>query len=139
VAGAYKYYGDNPERVNHGELIMFEIRCIVHDKKLVEVIDALDGITLEPPVIKRVADTANPAQPKQLAKIRMENGGSVKALSEWLSETKPKWLRAREIKETLVAKGFSPKSYSHALTVLRKQGVLKKGQEKYTYEVNLHG
>jgi hypothetical protein len=118
---------------------MFEIRCIVHDKKLVEVIDALDGITLEPPVIKRVADAVNPVQSKHAPKIRMENGGSVKALSEWLSETKPKWLRAREIKETLVAKGFSPKSYSHALTVLRKQGVLKKGKEKYTYEVNLHG
>ena len=34
---------------------MFEIRCIVGDKKLAEALRALGGLTLEPPVTLAVA------------------------------------------------------------------------------------
>jgi predicted HTH transcriptional regulator len=116
---------------------MFEIKCIIGDKKLVEVLHLLDGHTLEPPVVLPVKGTV------VTAIVRHGNGhastvapsaNSIETLSSFVGPLKR--VTAKELREHLESRGFSKNGYSYALKKLVENGALKKSRsEKNTYEV----
>jgi len=116
---------------------MFEIKCIVADKKVVEVLHLLDGHTLEPPValpIRGAAVANGHHAPKTKAKSwTTAPGGSVNILQSFVKGRKK--VAVKEMRMHLVEQGYSPNGYSYALQSLTKDGFLKKTKEPGVYEV----
>jgi predicted HTH transcriptional regulator len=119
---------------------MFEIKCIIGDKKLVAVLTLLDGHTLEPPVVTPVNRAQTPKLnghapwPTNGTKAwTTVPGGSVNLMRSFVKGHKK--LTARQMREHLEANGYSKNGYSYSLQALLKEGVLKKTKEPRVYEV----
>lgn len=122
---------------------MFEIRCIVGDKKLSDALRALKGHTIEHPVVLPV-DSLSPAAagangntepaPKKKYKRRKPliaggshraGQGTIQIARDLLTKSGVDKISAREIKQAVMAAGYSHGAYSHAIKILLKEKVLK--------------
>jgi hypothetical protein len=104
---------------------MFEIRCIVADKRLADVLHSLRNLTLEAPVVVPIAEHAQP--PTLAHKTNSHNGRS--KLRQALTQELMKYshINSKEIAALAVKLGGS--SHIGSLTAnLRKDGVLKKSR-----------
>jgi hypothetical protein len=125
---------------------MYEIRCIVGDKKLREVLVFLNNNnTLEPPVVIPVGldrlngesarDTAikgamvkptnRPQTYKKQKKSKVSHGGwhkkgtgSVSVIRAFIEKNRTTHISAREMRDATVLAGYSPNAYSHAVKLL---------------------
>lgn len=121
---------------------MFEVRCIVGDKKLSDVLRALKGHTLEHPVVIPVDDKVmsasqldaadaqpNPKRgPYKKSKVRkspvqrggyhLKGEGATRIARDLIERTGVTHITAREIKRATMVAGYSPNAYSHALKIL---------------------
>lgn len=117
---------------------MFEVRCIVGDKKLSDVLRALKGHTIEHPVVIPVSEAGGesnsgtfdytvPAQaPKKPKKAKtprrggyhMKDKGAKQVVLDLISRSGAIRISAREMKRATVAAGYSTGAYSHALKLL---------------------
>ena len=120
---------------------MYEIRCIVGDKKLREVLVFLNNNnTLEPPVVIPTASslpginapktapvqppTQKKAPPKRRKKPIQQGGqhlkgrGSTQIVRDLLERTRATQISAKEMKRATVAAGYSSNAYSHAIKLL---------------------
>lgn len=117
---------------------MFEVRCIVGDKKLRDVLVFLRGNTLEPPVVIPTGETdegtgivtpePKPRQAKVKKRVPRAVGrqggfhrkglGAVKVIRDLIDNSGAVRISAREMKQVTVAAGYSPGAYSHALKIL---------------------
>lgn len=119
---------------------MFEVRCIVGDKKLSDVLRVLKGHTLEHPVVIPVDEagmghnvsqteqastqTSNPAKVKYKPRRRKVGGhhvkgkGAVQVVRDLINRTGAIRISAREMKRATMAAGYSPGAYSHAIKLL---------------------
>lgn len=116
---------------------MFEIRCIVGDKKLHEVLRLLNAYTIEPPVVIPAGiipvEKSNPNPHNEKTE-----GGSVALLRKFNSGRKT--VTAKEMREHCERNGYSKNGYSYALKVLLTEGALKAVKNEYaTYEVIRNG
>ncbi len=117
---------------------MWEIRCIVGDKKALEVVKLIQEHTLEPPVVVHIADgkKANghapeaPGSPKQWTTVP---GGSVNLMRSFIKGNKT--LTAKQMREHLEANGYSKNGYSYSLQKLLEEGSLKRTKVRRVYEV----
>lgn len=111
---------------------MFEVKCIVGDKKLSEVMRALGGLTLEPPVVIAV-DGAEILQTKK----PRPNGDmtSFGLVTDLIKRDKLKKITAAQLKQYLVTNGYSSNGYSYALKLLLERKIVKKTKEPSVYEV----
>lgn len=132
---------------------MFEIRCIVGDKKLSDALRALKGHTIEHPVVLPVdAETAPVAAPtngsdpvpKKKYKRRkplVQGGkhrtgqGTIQIARDLLAKSGVDKISAREIKQAVMAVGYSHGAYSHAIKILLKEKVLKPTESMGEYIV----
>lgn len=113
---------------------MFEIRCLVGDKRLVQVLGVLDGLTLEPPVVVPVKanGTEHP--------ISHVNGGP-KEIKPTTTELLREFIQgrdtvtAKQMREHITSHGYTKNGYSFALQNLIKDKLVKRGKEYATYEV----
>ena len=113
---------------------MFEIRCIVGDKKLAEALRALGGLTLEPPVTLAVGEI-QPLAEKKL-KIRPVPGKTAfQIVTELIKKDRLKKITATQLRQYLVKHGYSSNGYSYALKLLLDKKVVRKTSEPSTYEV----
>jgi hypothetical protein len=114
---------------------MFEIRCIVSDKKLADVLKAVNGLTLEPPAVfpGEVANGHSP--PLNDRATKYAQGGATGMLQAFIKKTKPKQLSSSQLKKFLMDHGYSDNGYSYALKRFLERGVLKKTKTPYLYEV----
>lgn len=110
---------------------MWEIRCIVSDKKALDVMTLLDGNTLEPPVMVRVNGPVNGHGPAP-ARVKI-NGGSVGLIRQYVQGKKT--VNSKQMREHCEANGFSKNGYSYALKKLLNDGELKRTKEPRVYEV----
>lgn len=97
---------------------MFEIRCIVADKRLSEALRALKGLTLEPPVTlpvdEETQEEAAP-QPKKTGQ-RASDGDAFPHMKAFLEKIPVGTIvMAREMRDHFVALGYPPGGYSYAL------------------------
>lgn len=118
---------------------MFEVRCVVGDKKLRDVLLLLQGNTLEPPVVIPTGNAEPAATPvvtkapvpqraaatKKKRKPPIHQGGShlkgkgaTQVVRELIERTNAIRISAREMKHTTVAQGYSDGAYSHAIKLL---------------------
>jgi hypothetical protein len=126
------------------ERLMYEVRCIVGDKKLREVLIFLNNNnTLEPPVVIPVGPsslkgeaamntTINEAvvhlkkpkpdkkrrKPVQTGGRHQKGTGSVQVVRAFMAQTGATHISAREMKQATIAAGYSPNAYSHAVKLL---------------------
>jgi len=97
---------------------MFEIRCIVHDKVLAAALRALDGFTIEAPVIKAVVnDFALGSQPNRPP--------ATDAFKEYTARHKLTKLTWSEIQKINTSLGFSSKSTSTLIQRYTDAHILK--------------
>lgn len=111
---------------------MFEIHCIVGDKKLADALKGLSGLTLEPPQIIPVA-SVNAAVTDRSTKSK--RGGSLGLMTAYIRSKKLKQISANEMKKFLMTQGYSPNGYTYALKSLQTIGILKKSKQPHVYDV----
>lgn len=125
---------------------MFEVRCLVADKRLADVLRALRKLTLEPPVTIAVDDadvssdlTKVTVNPKH---IRLATGDGFKSARKIVEEyvlheikNGARIITAKQLGQHMFEHNFSSHSYSYPLSLLVKQKVLKTTKELGTYEV----
>ena len=108
------------------------IKCIVHDKKVVDVLRVLKPYAFEPPV----ADAMDEAP---LNSKRMAASGSIsKLVFDYVAKsakTGKKTVTSRELKDELMAKGAKDNSYSYGLKLLLEKKKLKRTSHPSTYEI----
>lgn len=117
---------------------MFEIKCIVGDKKVTEVLKLLDGHTLEPPVVIPVhgGDEGKPnGKSHGMPKTPAPGNSSVDIMRAHLKGLKI--ISPKEMREFLMSRGYTANGYSYARQVLMSEGVLKRTKDSRTYEVKL--
>lgn len=132
---------------------MFEIRCIVGDKKLREVLVFLNSNnTLEPPVVipvgginaAEVVKKVTVQQPKIYKKRRkpihrggkhLKGKGSTQVVRDFIERTGVHHITARDMKTATVSAGYSPNAYSHAVKLLLKDGSIKPTKEVGVYQI----
>lgn len=118
---------------------MFEIRCIVGDKKVTEILHLLDGHTLEPPVcvpVKGMEANGHAKEPKSRPHMTAP-GGSINLLRTFIKGRKK--VTSLELRQHLEERGYSKNGYSYALRTLADEGLLKQIKKEpgktNTYEV----
>ncbi len=117
---------------------MWEIKCIVGDKKALEVVKLIQPHTLEPPVMIHISDggiKANGHAEPEKKSWTTAPGGSVELMRRFVKGHKT--LTARQMREHLEANGYSRNGYSYSLQKLLEEGSLKKTKEPRVYEVKL--
>lgn len=128
---------------------MFEIRCIVKDKHLHQVLRALKDLTLEPPVVIPVdgdipgdivgTTGERPERPKKRGKARRKsaNNEGIVEVFEKHFEANPNLevISRKEMIKIGVAKGYSPGAQSYAYTVLSKRGRIQPSAENGVYKI----
>lgn len=118
---------------------MFEIRCIVDDKKLPALLRVLENFVAEPPIVRpALTDMLNGDLEKHLKKTGAKEGG-VKALdiiTQYVVENKLKTVTASEMRKRLVERGYSVSGYSYVLQLMLKSGLLEKTDVFSHYKVN---
>lgn len=118
---------------------MFEIRCLVTKKHLPDVITALDGLTVEPPVIKIRNDLlVAPEGQKQTKPKHGGNNNVAELVATYIDGLQKKGIKqvvARNLKELCLANGLSAHSYSYPIAKLVKTKALKTTNTMGVYEV----
>ena len=119
---------------------MYEIRCIVGDKKLREVLLALRNQTLMAPTVTPVgedtpfyteASKASRPEKKTKMKTTIKNRGGFRKKGEGVIQViRPliehvEHISAREMKAAANAAGYRPGAYSHAVKILMDEGAIK--------------
>lgn len=102
---------------------MFEIRAIVADKKLHEVLRLLKPLTLEPPVSLPIENQVE----------KKPTGNSTELLAAFIKGKKT--VSTREMRRHLEDQGWGKNSYSYGLQILIKRGDLRKTKTPTIYEV----
>lgn len=117
---------------------MFEVRCLVADKRLADVLRSLRKLTLEPPVTIAVDEPhANGATPAVVPSKNSHNGAR-QTVEEWVEAQVKKGVKqitATQLRNLMIESGFSDRSYSYPLDLLVKRKVLKATRVSGTYEV----
>ena len=117
---------------------MFEVRCLVGDKSLHRLLHAVDGMTIESPVVLSVKSEDNGTMMPQTPARENKNGQD--AIRAFIAENHLTEISPRQMREHLSSKGWSRNAYSHALNRLIEDGLLKKSKAKAnTYEVIANG
>jgi hypothetical protein len=109
------------------------IKCIVHDKRVIDVLRALKPYALDPPVVDPIDD-----QPNGIAKKIASSGSLTRMVSDIVAKAAKagkKTISSREIKQALVALGGNPGSYSYGLKVLLETKKIKRTKTTSVYEV----
>lgn len=120
---------------------MFEVRCLVADKRLADVLRALRKLTLEPPVTIAVDDIlANGHMLESPKEDKLKHGkrGAKSATIDFVADaikSGAKIITATQLRKHMESVGFAPHSYSYPLSTLIKQRVLKPTKDSGTYEV----
>lgn len=113
---------------------MFQIKCIVADKRLPEVLRVLEPFVLDPPAITPLDDVA-----LGLGKVKgTSHTGVGEIVNQFITDrvmAGAKTITATELRDHVVSKGYSERSYSYSLSqaVLAKR--LKRTKLTGTYEV----
>lgn len=116
---------------------MREIRCVVADKKLVETLDALDGLTLEPPVVIRAAEGLSGEHHHVVVRQegRLVAAPHVDLFVANAKKAGAKTINARQLSQHMKMGGFSAHAYSYHLHKLIADKVLKRTKQQGIYEV----
>ena len=114
---------------------MFEIRCIVADKRLHEALKMLAPVALEPPVAIPVNDGGAEEQNGTGHGRRLGAADLVKEFLDKMIKQGAKTVSARQFRDAMVAGGFDDRSYSYQLALLVKSKQLRKTREAGIYEV----
>lgn len=104
------------------------IKCIVADKKAVDLLRLIKEYCLEPPVVEPL-DSGNEVKPK---------GNLTQAVNELVENTAKqggKVIQIATLREMARTMTGNPNSYSYALKMLLKAKRLKRGKLPKTYEV----
>lgn len=106
------------------------IKCIVADKRVVEVVRMLKPFALDPPVVDPMDES--PAK-------KIESGKSIRQMVfeyvDSLVKSGVKKITARELRKFCVDRGAQENSYSYALKLLVDEGRFKKTKTASLYEV----
>lgn len=137
---------------------MFEVRCIVGDKKLSDTLRALRGHTIEPPVVipveEDIADdsakvdgllkaAATKPQPKfkkrrkpiQMGGKHLKGRGATVIVRDLITSTGATQISSKEMKRATMAQGYSPGAYSHAIKLLVADKTIRALNSFGDYEV----
>lgn len=125
---------------------MFEIRCIIGDKRVAEVLHALAGLTLEPPVVIPLPKNAelNHAQtqlnghhpPKlKLTSQKGQRGDTVVIIRKLIADESLKTVSAMQMRRKLTEHKYSKNAYSYVLGKMIADGELKKTKTTGVYDV----
>ena len=114
---------------------MFEIRCIVGGKKgnLEQVLMALHGLTLEPPVVIPVVPNVDGVA----LRSPKPQGNARDHILEYLKKHRSKQVSVKVLADHLVSFGFHRNGYSYGVQQLAKDGILKKTSTVGVYNVVL--
>lgn len=112
---------------------MFEIRCIVGDKKLSDALKALGGLTLEPPVVVAVMSNGS-GHRTDLQKIPGESSATI--LLKHIADKKLKTITVQQMRSHLESLGYTKNGYSYAMQRLVAEGKLKKTKTYSLYAVS---
>lgn len=120
---------------------MFEIRCIVADKRLGEALRVLKPYALEPPVSIPVDEGGPQVEGSRGVTINANNGFSQEVVNHvnGLAKSGVKTMTIRQLREHLSLKGFRAQNYSYAVTKLVSDGKLKPTKIRGLYEVIRNG
>ena len=111
---------------------MFQIKCLVDDKKLAMALKALDGLVFHPEVIP-VRNAA--VEDGEVVSTRPE-GSASDLLQIYLNERPAmKQVRACDLSGHLVQNGFAKGGYSYATKKLVEAGTLKKSKVAGVYDI----
>lgn len=108
------------------------IKCIVPDKKALDVVRLLKSIALEPPVIDPLDDI--PTAHDSAVKSRTPGFSARKCVEDYVASAQGK-VSATDLRLHVIKNGFRDRSYSYPLKMLIDKGVLKKTKEPFVYEV----
>lgn len=109
------------------------IKCIVQDKRVIDVLRALKPYAIDPPVVDPIDDHVN-----GLAKKISASGSVSKIVFDFVDKAAKagqKTITSRELKAACVAAGCKDNSYSYGLKLLINRKKLKKTKHPSTYEV----
>ena len=106
------------------------IKCIVADKKVVEVLRLLKGVALEPPVAEPLDDlpTTNKPSKGSLSKLIFN-------LIATKAKSKDKIITAAQLTAMCRDNGCHPTAYSYALKKMISEKIVRRGKLPFTYEV----
>lgn len=111
---------------------MFEVRCLVADRRLADVLRLLKSLTLEPPVTIAVEEEV----PGLLvAKENKRRPGELVNQAVDQARHTTKKIVGRELTELMLANGHVKHAYSYRLKQLVDDKVLKKTPRQGVYEV----
>lgn len=113
---------------------MYEIRCIVADKRLHEVLKLLYPLALEPPVAIPV-DLGEEEQSVANGHRKVGSSELVKEFLDKVIKSGAKTITARQLRDAMVAGGFPERAYGYQLKLLVEDRRLKKTREAGIYEV----
>jgi hypothetical protein len=109
---------------------MFRIECFCDDKRLAEILNALNGKAYQVSAIP-VANARKAAG----GAVRQINGSTTELLMAGIAKRKLRDVGAQDMKAIMVEAGFNETSYSHPLKQAQDMGLLKRvpaKNQKYT-------
>lgn len=109
------------------------IKCIVPDKKVVEVLRALKPYALDPPVADPIDD--GPLNSAKKVKVQGDFTAAVVNYVNAAAKAGKKTVTSTELKEACMANGGQHNSYSYALKLLLDRKRLKRTGTPKTYEI----
>lgn len=119
---------------------MFEVRCIVKDNRLSDVLRALRAVTVEPPVVlpvdepevEEVQPERKTKKPRGFKRGRKPSVQAYDVLTDWL-RTAPDVFPAHAMRKALEDKGIAGGSYWYPLGRLIQEGKVLKTEETGQY------
>ena len=109
------------------------IKCIVSDKKVVEVLRALKPYALDPPVADPIDD--GPLNSAQKVKVQGDFTAAVVNYVNAAAKAGKKTVLSTDLKKACMDHGGQHNSYSYALKLLLKRKKLKRTNIPKTYEI----
>lgn len=106
------------------------IKCIVADKKVVDVLRMLKGVALEPPVAEPLDDIQTPQKSSKGTLSK-----KIYDLIEEKSKGKDKIITAAQLTALCKENGCHATAYSYALKKLIAEKLVRRGKLPHTYEV----
>lgn len=106
---------------------MFEICCMVDDKKLVKFLKALDGLIVGQPKIGIVRG-AKAKGDKVVSTQPAPDSGVAENVAKLIRERNLERVNSTDLRALLKDVGASPSSYSHFAKKLREMHVIGKGK-----------
>ncbi len=101
--------------------MMFSIQCMVEEKKIAKALVALNGLALD----LRVLPVTN-AKPEKGKVVESGEGHSAyDYILDWLRINRPEEINTKEMRQIVEGHGLSHGSYSHPLSLLIKERILK--------------